>query len=81
MIERNHEYIRLVVPKGRTFDRFSQKDITLLMNHINSEARDNLNGCTPYQLSKLLLNNQLHFAVHLQQVAPDEVMLKPELLL
>ena len=80
MIEKNHEYIRYVVPKGKTFDVYSQDDITLMINHINSEARDSLNGCTPYQLSQLLLNHQLHTSLLLQEIAPDEVTLRPELL-
>ena len=80
MIEKNHEFIRFVVPKGKPFDEFTQKDITLMVNHINSEARDSLNGCTPYQLSLLLLNNQLHANLLLQAIAPDEVSLRPKLL-
>lgn len=80
MIEKNHQYIRLVIPKGKSFDKYTQKDINLLMNHINSEARDSLNGCTPYKLSLLLLNNQLHSVLHLQEITPDDVMLRSELL-
>jgi IS30 family transposase len=80
MIEKNHEYIRLVVPKGKSFDNYTQKNITLMINHINSETRDSLNGCTPFKLSLLLLNNQLHQALSLQEISPDEVTLKPQLL-
>lgn len=80
MIEKNHQYIRHVIPKGKAFDKYTQKDINKLMNHINSEARDSLNGCTPYKLSLLLLNNQLHSILHLQEIPPDDVMLRPELL-
>lgn len=80
MIEKNHEYIRLVVPKGKTFDKYTQKDVTLMINHINSEARDSLNGCTPFKLSQLLLSNRLHSMLFLQEIAPDEVMLRPELI-
>lgn len=43
-LEKNHEYIRYVRPKGRTFDDLTQEKVTLLMNHINSEKRDSLNG-------------------------------------
>jgi len=46
-IEKNHEFIRYVIPKGRTFDNFNQSDITLMVNHINSLARDSLGGMTP----------------------------------
>lgn len=80
MIEKNHEYIRLVVPKGKTFDIYTQEDITLLINHINSEARDSLNGCTPFKLSQLLLSNEIHTGLSLKAIAPDEVTLRPELL-
>ncbi|MFT9495958.1 IS30 family transposase [Anaerosolibacter sp.] len=80
MLEKNHQYIRFVVPKGNTFDLYTQDDITLMINHINSEARDSLNGCTPYQLSQLLLNHQLHTGLSLQAITPDEVTLNPKLL-
>ncbi len=80
MIEKNHEYIRYVVPKGKSFCRFKQEDITLLQNHINSEARDSLNGCTPFKLSQLLLDQKLHESLNLTEIAPDEVTMKPELL-
>lgn len=80
MIEKNHEYIRLVIPKGEILDNFSQKDATLLMNHINSESRDSLNGCTPYKLSLMLLNKKLHSVLKLKEIKPDEVTLTPELL-
>lgn len=80
MLEKNHEYIRLVIPKGRSLERYTSKDATLLMNHINSEARDSLNGCTPFKLSQLLLNDRLHKVMHLEEIAPDDVTLCPELL-
>ena len=80
MIEKNHEYIRLVVPKGKTFDKYTQQNITLMINHINSESRDSLNGCTPFRLSQLLLDNQLHTDLFLEEIRPDEVTLKAYLL-
>ena len=80
MIEKNHEYIRYIIPKGQSFDGYTQTDITLMTNHINGTARDNLNGCTPYQLSRMLLDNTLHEKLFYQEVAPDDVMLKPALI-
>jgi len=81
MIEKNHGYIRLVIPKGRDFDGLTREKVTLLMNHINNEARDRLNGCTPHRLSLILLDNSLHTVMGLKEILPDEVILKPELLL
>ena len=80
MIEKNHEYIRLVIPKGHSLDYYTRKDTVLLMNHINSEARDSLHGCNPYKLSLMLLNNKLHEVLHLEEIQPDEVTLCPDLL-
>lgn len=80
MIEKNHEYIRFVLPKGRSFEGLDQEGVTLLQNHINSEARDSLNGCTPYKLSTLLLDQSLHQCLKLIEIAPDDVALKPVLL-
>ncbi|NSB31215.1 IS30 family transposase [Clostridium saccharoperbutylacetonicum] len=80
MIEKNHEYIRYVIPKGHSLDSYTQKDANTLMNHINSEARDSLNGCTPFKLSLMLLNNRLHKLLKLVEISPDEVTLKPTLL-
>lgn len=79
-IEKNHEYIRYVIPKGQSLDNYTQKDACVLMNHINSEARDSLNGCTPFRLSKILLNNRLHRLLCLQEIPADQVSLKPSLL-
>lgn len=80
MIEKNHEYLRYVIPKGQSLDAYTHNDATLLMNHINSEARDSLNGCTPFRLSLLLLNPKLHDLLKLVEIPPDEVTLKPSLL-
>jgi IS30 family transposase len=37
-IEKNHEYIRYILPKGKSFKNLTQEDVTLIMNHINSTA-------------------------------------------
>ena len=79
-IEKIHEYIRYVIPKGLSLDSYKQKDACVLMNHINSEARDSLNGCTPFRLSQMLLNNRLHKLLCLQEIPADKVCLKPLLL-
>ena len=40
-LENNHEFIQRIVPKGNSFDSFTQDDINLMMNHINSYRRRN----------------------------------------
>lgn len=58
-VEKNHEYIRYIIPKGKSFDNRTQKDITLMINHVNSTARASLNGSTPLKLAQLLLDISL----------------------
>ncbi|MBR0600652.1 IS30 family transposase [Sinanaerobacter chloroacetimidivorans] len=79
-IEKNHEYIRYILPKGKSFNHLTQEDVTMMMNHINSTARASLNGHTPYQLAQLLLGPFLLDAFSLKPIPPDEVLLKPTLL-
>jgi transposase, IS30 family len=79
-IEKNHTYIRRIVKKGKPFDSFTQEDITLMMNHINSSARESLNGRTPFELASLLLDKTVLNALKLIEIDPDEIILRKELL-
>lgn len=49
-IERNHEFIRYIIPKGITFDKLTNKNVIDMMNNINSVSRRSLNYQTPYNL-------------------------------
>lgn len=79
-LEKNHEFLRYIIPKGTSFDAMAQEDITLAINHINSTARGSLNGRTPFELASLLLDGELLKLLHLERVEPDRVLLKPALL-
>ena len=79
-LEKNHEYIRYVIPKGRSMFRYTQEDINLLASHINSTSRDGLNGQTPYDLAQLLLDKRIPALTGIVRIDPDDVQLKPALL-
>ena len=68
--EKNHEYIRYIIPKGRSFAGLDDKKVSLMRDHINSEKRDSLNGHSPFELSLLLLDNRLHKALGLSEIPP-----------
>jgi IS30 family transposase len=76
-IEKNHEYIRYVLPKGTSFDNLTQEDTNLLMNHINNTCRDSLNGKSPYDVSTHMdfLNN-----LNIHKIDPSKVNLSKNLL-
>ena len=79
-LEKNHEYIRYVIPKGRSMHKYTQEDISLMASHINSTARDSLNGATPFDLADILLDKKIPALTGQHKVSPDSVMLKPALL-
>ena len=80
-VERNHEFIRQILPKGVSFDDLTQEDVTLMMNHINSVKRDSLDGLSPYEAAGNFLSIKLVEALGLEQIPPDDILLKPALLL
>ena len=79
-LEKNHEFIRYILPKGTSFDALHQADVTKVINHINSTTRASLNGQTPFKLATLLLDSKLFDVLNLELVEPDKVLLKPALL-
>lgn len=80
-IEKNHEFIRYVLPRGKSLDPYDQKDITLLMNHINSIRRPGLDNKAPYELIHPEDEDMLALAALLKMdlIPPDEVHLKADL--
>ena len=79
-IERNHEYIRYIIPKGRSMYKLTAQNALDMTNHINSVARDTLNGHTPFDMAKMLLNKKVLDALELTPVPADFVCLHPTLL-
>jgi IS30 family transposase len=78
--ENNHELIRRIIPKGNSFDSYTQNDITLMMNHINSYGRKKLNNRPPYQIFSLLHGSNTLKKLGAVLIPPNDVILKPELL-
>jgi len=79
-VENNHELIRRIVPKGHSFNSYLQKDISLMMDHINSYGRKKLNDRSPCSVFSFL-----HGVVTLKKlgselISPNEVILRPKLL-
>lgn len=49
-VELNHEFIRRFLPKGTSFDTLTQEDVSRMMSHINSYAREKFGGLSPTEL-------------------------------
>ena len=78
-IEVNHEYIRRFIPKGISFDTYSQDDINLMLNHINSVKRDSLSGDNPYALMKEFLPREVIELFDIKEIEQKEIILKNKL--
>ena len=79
-IEKNHEYIRYVLPKGSSFDELTQEKTNILMSNINSTSRDTLNGKTPYDAMLLIVDEEIIEKLGVIRIEADEVNLSPNLL-
>lgn len=79
-IEKNHEFIRYILPKGSSFDELTQEKTNLIMSHINSTSRDKLNGKTPYEAELLILNEEDINKLGVIKIKADEVNLSSKLL-
>ncbi len=80
MIEKNHEFIRYILPKGSSFKNITQKDCNLFMNNINSLCRDSLNGRSPYDAMLFLCDENILKILNCDYIKPDEVVLNDSLL-
>jgi IS30 family transposase len=78
--ENNHEMIRRIVPKGNSFNPYQQKDISLMMSHINSYSRKKLNDRSPHSVFSFLYGDQTLVKLDSKLIKPNEIILNPSLL-
>lgn len=79
-IEKNHEFIRKIFPKGTSFDNFTDKQIQKLEDTINNIPRDSLNGKTPYELT-LKKYPKLIDLLKCSYISPDDIDLRAKAIL
>ena len=79
-VEKSHEYIRYILPKGSSFDNLTQWDVDKIMNHINSSARASLNGLPPIRLAQLLFDQETYNVFKFREISPDDIILTPDLI-
>lgn len=79
-IERNHEFIRYIIPKGITFDNLTKKNVIDMMNNINNVRRKTLDYHTPYDLFYEQYGEDICESLHLKFIPKDEVNLSYKIL-
>ena len=79
-VERNHEFLRLILPKGTSFDALTQADINTVLSHVNSYSRPSLNDKTPFDLFAFAYGSDMLEKLGIRRVRANEIVLKPALL-
>lgn len=79
-LEKNHEYIRYILPKGSSFAGLSQDDCYLIASHINSTPRLSLNNQSPFDAAFHFLGKDTIHKFHIQKINNDDINLTIRLL-
>lgn len=79
-IEKNHEYIRYILPKGTSFAGLSQDDCNLIASHINSVPRRSLNNLSPYEASVNFIGKENLDKLKIDKINYDDIDLTIKLL-
>ena len=79
-IEKNHEYIRYVLPKGTSFAGLNQEDCFKLASHINSTPRLSLNNNSPYDAALLFIGKDNMDIFNIKKIDNDDIDLTIRLL-
>lgn len=79
-IEKNHEYIRYILPKGTSFASLTQEDYYLVASHINSVPRLSLNNNFPYDSALLFIGKNNINKFQIKKIDYDDIDLSYRLL-
>ena len=83
-VEKNHTLFRDIVPKGTSFDRFSQSDVNLIFSHVNSVKRKKLHKKSPFEVFVHLYEHfnarRLVSLLGISPIPSSEVIQSPKLL-
>lgn len=78
--ENNHRFIRRIIPKGRDLALYSDEQIHIMMNHINSYCRAELSNKSPYDMFEFLYGEEILHKLNLTRIHADQIILRPELM-
>lgn len=79
-VEKNHTLFRDIVPKGESFDGFTQDTVNLIFSHVNSVKRELLNGKSPYDIFAFTFGTDVASALGVIPIPPELVIQSPRLL-
>ena len=66
------------MPKGTDFSDYTQDDINLMMNHINSYTREGLGDKSPYEMFAFLYGQDILDLLGVKLIPPQEITLSKD---
>lgn len=79
-IEKNHTLFRDIVPKGSSFDDFTQDTLNLIFSHVNSVKRSKFNGRSAHDMFSFTYSETLAAALDISKIPAELVNQSPSLL-
>lgn len=79
-VEKNHTLFRDIVPKGTSFDGFSQQTVNMVFSHVNGVKRKRFGGKSPYEMFVFTYGETVTAALGIEYIPPDQVTQSPKLL-
>ena len=79
-VEKNHTLFRDIVPKGSSFDNFTQDTVDLIFSHVNGVKRKVFNGRTPYEMFAFVYGYVIPTIFGIQEIPAAQVIQSPKLL-
>lgn len=58
-IEKNHEHLREIYPKGTSFDNLTQSDVNKASLYVNNYPRPQFNGASPLEFFSIICNKKI----------------------
>jgi IS30 family transposase len=79
-VEKNHTLFRDIVPKGESFDRFTQATVDEIFAHVNGVRRKILNGKSPFEMFSFMFGNRVTGLLRIREVPAADVIQSPLLM-
>ena len=79
-VEKNHTLFRDIVPKGKSFDDFSQETVNLIFSHVNSVSRSIYHGKSAFDMFSFIYGEKLAALLGISRIPSDQVCQSPMLL-
>ena len=79
-LEKNHEFIRYVLPKKTSFMDLTQEKCNKLANNINSLCRESLNNKSLFEAMTFICDDKVLRKLSMEFIEPNDVHLNTKLL-